>query len=363
MRPSLFIEIIAKFFSGVIGRITEKFNDKNQEEVLLHKTMLDEEYSVDLQWGSTSINHSVVAADVVALDSSLPLKKRDKVSNASGELPKIGAKMSLKESDIQKINTMMAKGVDTATIVAKLFEDDAKLIRGVDIRNEINFLEALSTGVTLVEDEDMEETGIRVNFGYKDENKLVTTAAWGTADATPVDDLTELFDKAHEAKDSIGHVWISKAYFDKLRKSEQGKVLVADFEGTIYTNANKLATPSRARLQAALEDEFSAKFHIIDSVHRVEKKDGSIENVRPWAEANIIGTPSDKVGRLVYGTLAEEAHPVEGVKYEKAGSFILVSKYSETDPLREYTCVQALCLPVIDGADSFYMLQADQTAA
>lgn len=78
MYPSLFIEFIDKYFRLVIGKITEKINGKKAEEQLLHKTMLTEEYSADLTWGSTELSTSIVAADVVAMDSSLPLKKRDK---------------------------------------------------------------------------------------------------------------------------------------------------------------------------------------------------------------------------------------------------------------------------------------------
>ena len=72
--------------------------------------------------------------------------------------------------------------------------------------------------------------------------------------------------------------------------------------------------------------------------------------------------PSSTVGRLVYGTLAEETNPVQDVDYQKSGSHILVSKYSKTDPLEEFTAAQALCMPVIDGADSIYMLTADEVA-
>ena len=53
MNPSLFIEYIDKYFRLVIGKITEKINGKKTEEQLLHKTMLTEEYSADLTWGST----------------------------------------------------------------------------------------------------------------------------------------------------------------------------------------------------------------------------------------------------------------------------------------------------------------------
>ena len=48
MNASLFLEYIDKYFRLVVGKITEKFNDAKQEQPLLHKSMLTEEYSADL---------------------------------------------------------------------------------------------------------------------------------------------------------------------------------------------------------------------------------------------------------------------------------------------------------------------------
>lgn len=62
---------------------------------------------------------------------------------------------------------------------------------------------------------------------------------------------------------------------------------------------------------------------------------------------------------MVYGRLAEETHPVDGVTYEKSGSYILVSKFSDNEPLQEFTTAQAFVLPVIDGGNSVYVLHTD----
>ena len=362
MNSTLFGGIVDKFFRLVIGKITEKFNDKTKETTLLHKTMLAEEYSADLTWGSTELNQSIVAADVVSLDSSLPLKSRGKISNASGKLPKIGIKFRKGEKDISDINVMIARGTDEATVASKLFDDATKVIKAIDIRKEIMFLQALSTGTTLVTDEDNDGTGIRVEFGYREENTFHAKAAtWDKTAATPQDDVQQLFDKAQEDGNAINHVYISKKYFNLFRKSTQGRMLAGAFLNQVITDVALLPVPNRATFLAALEDEYGATFHIVDSAFKYQLPSGKTESVRPWEEANIIGVPDAVVGRLVYGTLAEETNPVADVSYQKSGSHILVSKYSKTDPLEEFTAGQALCLPVIDGADGIYILHADST--
>lgn len=362
MNTSLFLELVEKYFRLVVGKITEKFNGSNTESTLLHKTMLTEEYSADLTWGSTELNHSVVAADVVALDSSLPLKSRGSMSQASGKLPKLGVKFRKGEKDISDINVIRARGIDESQVVAKIFDDTPKCVKSMDVRKEIMFEQALSTGMTLVSDDTNTGTGIRVSFGYKAENTFYAqTAFWGDEGYNPVEDIQQMFDKAREDSNTIGLVLISKAYFNILRASTQAKKLVADYRGQIYTSLDYLSQPSRQAMLEALNDEFGATFRIVDSSFKIENKDGSKTTIKPWEEANIVGIPEEVVGRLVYGTLAEETNPVAGVTYQKSGSHVLLSKYSKTDPLEEFTAAQAICLPVIDGADGIYLLKADGT--
>lgn len=369
MERSLFAEIVEKYFRLVIGKITEKFNGNKTESVLLHKTMLTEEYSADLSWGSTELNHSIVAADVVSLDSSLPLKKRGKIANASGTIAKLGVKFRKGEKQITNINIMVARGADEATVASKVFDDAPKAVKAIDVRKEIMFEQALSTGQLLVSDaeesgSDNDGTGVRADFGYLSANKFkATVAPWGEKPARPLEDIRQMFDKANADSNVIKFVYISRKYFNLLRNSAQSKLLVATFQNQVITNLALLPVPSRQAFLDALQDEFGAEFRIVDSVFKIEAADGTQTTVRPWVEANIVGVPAEVVGRLVYGTLAEETNPVNNVTYQKSGTHILVSKYSKTDPLEEFTAAQALCLPVIDGVDGIYLLTADESSS
>jgi hypothetical protein len=364
MLASLFSEYVDKYFSRVIGKIVEKFNGKTKETQLLHKTMLTEEYSADLKWGATELNHSVVAADVVALDSPLPLKKRDRVSNATGDLPKIGVKYRKGEKLLSDINVAKARNADEATIVAKIFDDTTKAIKSMDVTKEILFRRGLSTGQLLVTEDDNDGTGVRVSFGYKEDHifHCLGTPWLGTA-PTPQDDLQQMFDKAEEDGNTIGHVYLTKRYFDAFRRSDQGKLLAANYNKQVVTDKSLLPVPSRAAFTEALNDEYGAEFHLVVGTLKVQNPDGSEKAADAWREANIVGVPEEVVGRLVYGTLAEETNPVSNVAYQKAGSHVLIAKYSKTDPLEEFTTAQALCLPIIDNADGIYVLHADAADA
>jgi len=357
---SLFFEVTEKYLEGIIGRIVEKYNDEYQQQTYLHLTMLQEEYSADLIWSSAEFQNNIVAADVVAMDSSLPLKKRDTLSTAVGRIPKVGISFSRGEKFLSDVAVMAARGAREAEIAARVLNDVARCINGIIVRTEILFQQALSTGVILVEDENTPGLGVRADYGYKAKNFFKTTkGAWGGADAATFDDIQQLFDEAEADGNSIGLVMLSKAYFNKLRNSTQAKQKAATFAGQVIVSLDNLMVPSRDAMLNVLEDEFGVPFRIVDSSFRYEEKDGTTKNIKPWEQANVVAIPSENAGRLVYGTLAEETRPVADVTYAKAGTHILVAEFGETNPLREFSTAQALCLPVIDNAQSIYVLQAD----
>lgn len=363
MEKSMFGAFIDKYFKGTIGKLTELFNGKKKESELLYETMLDEEYSADLTWNSTSLNHSIVAADVVAMDSSLPLKKRGTIRTAAGDIAKIGIKYQMKEKAISDINVMKAKGQKEAEIARKILENVPRAIKGVKVRIEIMFQQALSTGLVLVTNEDNDGTGVRASFGYADSHVFHATAAkWSDSEnAKPLDDIRQLINKANEDSDEIQHFYLSEMYFNYMRKTAQVKELVATANNQVIISSATLPQPGRSKTLEALRDEFNAEFHVINSSFKYELADGSQTSIKPWAQPNVVGVPSTKVGRLVYGTLAEDTNRVAGVTYEKS-NFILVSQYSHNEPsLAEFTAAQALAMPVIDDGQSIYVLHADST--
>ncbi|MBO4718987.1 MAG: major capsid protein [Prevotella sp.] len=360
---SIFAAYVDKFFKGFVGRFTEYWNGKKQQPTYLYPTMLREEYTPDLTWNSTSLNNSIVAADVVAMDSPLPLKRRGTLSRASGEVAKLGIKKSLKEKEISDIMVMESKGQQEADIARRILNNVPKVIGGIQTRVEIMFEQALSSGQILIADDNMEGLGIRVDFGYKDANKFhAIAAAWSDSEhALPLDDIRQLFDAADANSDSISDVYLSEAYFNYARKCQDVKELVATANNQVIISAATLPMPNRQKTLEALGDEFGATFHIVNNSYMVEAKNGTQTPVKPWEQGNVVGVPSATVGRLVYGTLAEDMNRVAGVSYQNSG-FILVSEYSHNEPsLEEFTAAQALVMPVIDDGEHIYVLHASGT--
>jgi hypothetical protein len=357
MNPTLFVEFVKKWFPSLAGKIIEKINDSKNPVTYLFKTMLKLELSPDLKWDSLSASKSIVAADVVAMDSPLPLKKRDAMSTAHGSIPKLGMKMQKSEKLLTDIQVMRARGATETQITQKIFEDVPRCITGIHERLEYMFLKALSTGTMLVPDEENVGAGIRVQFGYKPENSYGVITKWGEEGYEPISDIERVLSSASEIGDVITTIALDKASYNLIRKSEESKALYAASIGNFTGNNAIIPTPSQ--FDAIIEDEYKVKFLVIDRAVRYEK-DGKQVSIKPFAENTLVFLTTEQVGRLVYGILAEETNPVSGVTYQKVDGYILISKYSNNDPLREFTTSQALVLPVIENVDSIYILNTQE---
>jgi hypothetical protein len=357
MNPTLFVEFVKKWFGFLSKKVVEKVNDSKSPVTYLHRSMLRTELSADNKWDSLSVSRSIVAADIVSMDSPLPIKKRDAISTASGKIPKLGMKMTKTESLLADIRILQARGATEAQIAQKIFDDVARVVTGIYERLEYAFLQALSTGITLVSDEDNVGAGIRVNFGYKASNTFGASKKWGEQGYTPISDIERVITMAGENSDVITTIALDKASYNLIRKSDEAKTLHAASIGN-YTGNNTI-TPTPSQFDALIADELKVKFLIIERTIRIEK-DGRQRNVKPFAENTLVFLTTEQVGALVYGILEEEGNPVAGVTYQKVDGYILVSKYSKNDPLREFTTSQAIALPVIENVDSIYILNTQE---
>lgn len=363
MKESLFLQFVAAIWPKLNLYVKEKEEPKKRS--YLHKEMLTPVYSADQKWEGTSAKTAYVAADMVAMDSELPIKKRGAVASSNGKLPKVGMKKILLETDINAINIMKShyesaktpeeKAEEKQRILAKLVNDGEACSVGIDEKNEANFLMALSEGVLLVEDEDNVGTGLRVNFGYLDENTFGTI----TKGKVSYEDIENVKSKADTDGNTITTLMLAKSKLNEIRKERWARELVADADGKVYTDETTLNVPSVKKFKEAFEDEFDITLKVVDRSILFEKN-GQQKSLKPWNADRLVFLCSDVVGSLVWGTLAESTNPVEGVKYAKVDQYKLISKYSKTDPLQEFTNGQSLVLPVIEDVEQIYVIDCSE---
>lgn len=354
MAVSFYKEYLEKNMAGLVVALVKKINDTNQAPGYMFKKMLTPQLSISGKWEALSTLSTLIMADVVAMDSPLPLKNRDSISKASGDIPKMGIELSLNERQLKDLDTLVALGGNTQDILGVIFKDTPKVITAIYERLEAIFLQALSTGVALVDDDKNVGTGIRLDFGHPAVNKFGVVALWSNpVTAKPMDDIQRVLDKAVLDGNIITTVKLDKTAFNNLAKTDQAKQIYAFGAGFVGAN---IPAPSISQLNTVLQDRFGFSFELIDRSVRYEKNGAQVA-YKPWSDGAIVFLTQDNVGTLAYTTLAEENRPVAGVTYTKADSYILVSKYSENKPsLAEFTSSQAMVIPVIANVANIYIM-------
>jgi len=357
MVASIFKNYISKYLGGVAKKIVEKINGKPEDVVYEHTKYLKKEFSPDMKFSSLSTNTSIVAADVVALDSPLPLKKRGSYSSAEGEVPKLGMKKSMNESMLQQLKNLQARGEKEKQIVAKLFQDGVDIIKGVYERLDIMFLQALSTGVTVIDETDNTGTGIRIDFGVPAANQFGVVEPWKESDARPIDDIENVTSKARQMGYALRYIWMDKVTYNKFKANAQVKDAFAGYSRIPSANLFRL---KNADLQEFITEEYGLTIIVIDKVVQVEKN-GQKSSVEPWQRGNVVFTTSTDLGTLTWSELAEKDSPVKDVEYATVDDFILWSIFRTNDPLKENTSVQALAVPVLDNVDAIFIMDSNES--
>lgn len=356
MPSSLYANYVQKYFPKVVLKVVEKLNGKNQGTLTyLFKDLLDKQFSVDGRWATITGSYTRVAADVVAMDSELPLKVRDALEKATGDIAKIGMEMRLNERQMSDIDAMISQGLPEGEIVRKILDDTARVIEGIFERLELMFLQGLSTGIALA-DSDNVGTGIRINYGFLSENKFGVNTLWSTpASSKVIDDINRVITKATNDGNRIVHAYGNTATFNALISSTQFK---EQFAFSLNYVGGNVPVPTKPQAIQLFKDIWGFDYTFVDRVVKTEK-DGVRTDQTPWKDGIITFTCDKIVGSLVYARLAEESHPVAGVSYQKADSYLLVSKFRRTDPtLAEITRSQARVVPIVSDVDRIYQLDS-----
>ena len=361
MVQSQFVEYIRKIFprlQNVVDTVNGKRNGDNKR-TYLHKSMSRKVYSADQKWSNAAVNTTYVAADMVSMNSPLPIKSRDAIAHANGSLPKIGMKKIMFESDINTVNIMKAQGAEWTNIANKLTSDPIACSVGIDEQNEANFLTGLSNGIVAVEDENNTGTALRINFGYLPENCFGVE----TQNELTLDDIKRVLAYADNNGDTIITICIALSTYNKLRQTQGAKELVANYRGQTFDSNTKLPVPTASLFDEAFADDNNGVAFLKIDRSIISEKNGKRKPYKPWNQNKLIFLTTEEVGALVWGTLAEKTNPVEGVVYSTVDEYKLISRYRTTEPFTETTSGQALVLSVIENVDQIYSLDISEAQA
>lgn len=362
MNKSLYFQLADKYVPQLVTSTVELLNGKDAETLpYLYQRMLRTVFSADGKWSSLVAKHTRVKADIVALDSELPLKSRDSIERLNGDIPKLGMKYYLSEKQMKDIDNMLANAsISERTIVEKIFEDVPHVVEGIYEELEDIFQSLLSSGIGLAHNNVGQ--GIRLDMGFYKENMFGVAALWSNTKADVIKDIDKVFKKAKKDGNRITDIYVDDTWLDAFENNEGVRSLYGFQQG--YAGSAIVPVLDEEQAASVIRRKWKANLHLVDR-RIIAEANGEREDFCAWANGVASFVCSDVVGDLVWTTCAEMApeRQVAGVTYQIANEFILVSEYSSNDPLREYTSSQAMVVPVLNNVNKIYLLNSTEVTA
>lgn len=350
-----FDQLIAGGLDPVVLAIEETFNGENAVPQYSFRADLGRRYSADATYKTMGYDSGLVAADIVALDSPLPIKSAPPIEEAGGMVPKIGTERSMNETDRRQMRLMLraAQGMRAGAdrdreflrIQAMLFRHVRACYGGILEQIEWRKLQGESQGFFVAPNTENVGLGIRVDFGFRPQNMFNSTIVWGQPGYTAVADLVRVVDAAATNGVNITRVRMNTATKNLLLASPDAANLVANFYGAL----NQGVRPTFTTLNTVLQTEHG---FVIEEIKRSVKYEvnGVSTIVQPWAAGQVTFLQDGLIGDLVWSEVEEMGAPIGGVNYSRAEDFILISQYGAKRPsLKLWTDAQAVALPVING--------------
>lgn len=341
---------------------------KNQFEARYWPALFPLEYRDELTWESLQGEAGAnIKADVISYDSSAPEKGRSIIGKASGKIAKTAIKRVMREEDLMMYRRLKKGAVNDTekqAILELVFNDIDFVVNGVNATAEFLALQIASTGQITLDKTNNSGivTATAVDMGVPTANKTCVTALF--SNTTTADYIAEVkkIDKAARAKGTkLMYQWMSPATFDSIVAQDKVKAAYGffmsnnnvTFNGNIATDdLNKLLVKNRL-----------PEIRIIDTYVQNEDADHKRTTIQPWQEGYITFSAEEKLGKLQHGPIAEEdAESVKKYAVQSKKGHILVTKWSDVDPVREYTKGEGHFFPVLKNPESLYILNTKSTS-
>lgn len=349
---SLFKDLATKW----VGTINSIIVEKAEEREYLWRG-LRAEYSADMSFSTISRQVQNVTADVVSMDSDLPLKSRAKMDSFEGEIPKLGMKKYLTEKQLKDIQVLQATNKPEYTIVQKIFDDYQACVTGPFETIEYQLYKQLADGVYAVDASTNTGTEVRLDIGIDNSHRFGGQGKWSSANAAPIADIERILAKADEDGVVLSLMLMDRKTFNYFRNSTEVKEYYATYRDL---RGDRLATPNLEKVNEMMLAEFNLTIRIMERNFKFEKN-GTITNVKGWTEGQVSFVPSmTDIGTLFWSDLAEANARVEYKTYAFPEPWLMVSQYREGSPLREWTESQGIVAPVLTMGDQMYLLDTTE---
>lgn len=324
------------------------------------------DYSDELDWKALNAeNGGTIVADVVSYDSAAPEKGRKVIGKATGEIAKVTVKRTMRERDLLQYQRLQ-KGVQSDEVKKKIldliYNDVDFVVEAVTGRHESLALQIASTGRVSLNKKNNNGivTETDVDMGVPKANKKYVSKLVSDADFDFFAEVREVV-KASRKTGKVRYMWIDEDTFEAIMETPKVRASYGlgyyknkqDYEGTIDLDM----------MNAYLRKKRLPEIILVEDANLIfEDDDHKREELPAWEKGYISFTIDKSFGRSQHGPIAEEgAESVKKYAVQAKKGHVLVTKWSDVDPVCEKTKGEGHFWPVIDSPDAVYMLNTNST--
>lgn len=303
-----------------------------------------------------------VIADVISFDASAPQKTRETIGKISGDIPKTAVKRGMNESDYYEYQQLVrdAQGdADQLEILNLAFKDQDFVYNAVRGRMEWWSMQLMSRGGfhLSAKNNNGVVTAEFVGCGMPSDNKRKSSADWSdVTKANGLQDIEDTLVAASEEGVTLRYIVMHTADFSLLKKQ---KSTFETLKSWINTTTKMLVTKKLINEYLA-EQEIPVQIITVGPSVRIEDAAHRRRTVNPWERKRICFLEDIKVGDIQHGPIAAESSAaLQKIALMIKQGFVLITKWSELEPFKEWTKAEANAIPVVNDPEAMFILKAD----
>lgn len=316
-----------------------------------------------LKWETlTGEKGAPVMADVISFDASAPQKTREVISKMSGDIPKTALKRGMNESDYNEYRQLErdAQGdADQLELLNLAFKDQDFVYNSVRARFEWWCMQLMSrAGFHLsAKNNGGVVTAEFVGCGMPSKNKRKSSTDWSVAfSANGLQDIEDTIVAASAEGITIRYVVMHTADFSLLKKQKS----TFDTLKAWVNSSSKILVTKKLINEYLAEQEVPVQIITVNPSVRIEDNAHRRTTINPWERKRVCFLEDLKVGNIQHGPIAAESSAaLQKIALMVKQDWILITKWSELEPYKEWTKAEANAIPVVDDPEAMFILKVD----
>ena len=258
--------------------------------------------------------------------------------------------MVVDEKMRQQLNTLLQTQNEALirSIIAKIFDDEIKLIKAAYETVERVRMQLLTTGtITLASN----GQGYTYDYGMPEENKITVSTAWIANNADPVKDISDAQDIARRKGRKLTRAMCNSNCLKALLNN-------TNIKNTLYVFANGNISITVNDVRKYIEERTGITIYVNDNGYVNEA--GVF--TKYFADDIFVLMPDGALGETHYGTTPEESDLMTGAtkaEVSLVNNSVAVTTVKEEDPVNVMTKVSMVMLPSFEQADGVFILDVD----